>query len=400
MSVTQPDQTTYSVSTVEEIQHHQDTELPAHFPNQSTPPASEIYQATFTGSGKEYFKIWIVNLCLTLMTLGIYSAWGKVRRLQYFDRNTQLAGSAFNFHGDPKIILHGRIVAATLLFLYHYVFGLSKNFSIVFACLLFLAAPWMMRSALRFRLRNTSYWGLRFNFDGKLASAYAVYLPVAMLFILPALVAVLFPLRWYAALPSLLYLLWPWLHARMKRHQHGHVAYGQQHSRSELKGNAFVWPYILTGLYIFAAVFITAILAGLVTAAIHKSSHDSTTTAIVLPIIVGGLIGLLVYCVLGPFLQTKIWNRCWNSTQLNDIRFNSTMTAWSYTRLQTINTLLTIVSVGLYRPFAVVRSYEYRLQHMEIIATEADFETQKISNSNENAAAESSAEFLGVDLSW
>ncbi|HEX8601991.1 MAG TPA: DUF898 family protein, partial [Pseudoduganella sp.] len=38
----------------------------------------------FTATGGEYFRIWIVNLLLTIVTLGIYSAWAKVRRNQYF----------------------------------------------------------------------------------------------------------------------------------------------------------------------------------------------------------------------------------------------------------------------------------------------------------------------------
>lgn len=33
----------------------------------------------FRGRGGEYFRIWIVNLALSLLTLGIYSAWAKVR---------------------------------------------------------------------------------------------------------------------------------------------------------------------------------------------------------------------------------------------------------------------------------------------------------------------------------
>jgi len=35
----------------------------------------------FHGTGREYFKIWIVNLVLTIATLGIYAAWAKVRRV-------------------------------------------------------------------------------------------------------------------------------------------------------------------------------------------------------------------------------------------------------------------------------------------------------------------------------
>ena len=56
----------------------------------------------FTGSGSEYFRIWIVNTLLTVVTLGIYSAWAKVRRLRYFYGSTQLAGSTFEYHGQGQ----------------------------------------------------------------------------------------------------------------------------------------------------------------------------------------------------------------------------------------------------------------------------------------------------------
>ncbi|HXI78282.1 MAG TPA: DUF898 family protein, partial [Steroidobacteraceae bacterium] len=73
-----------------------------------TPASHPPEQLRFTGSGAEYFGIWIVNLLLTIVTLGIYSAWAKVRRLQYFYRNTEIAGSSFVFHGSPVRILIGR----------------------------------------------------------------------------------------------------------------------------------------------------------------------------------------------------------------------------------------------------------------------------------------------------
>lgn len=68
----------------------------------------------FTGSGGEYFHIWIVNLLLTILTLGVYSAWAKVRRLQYFCRNTRLAGASFDYHGNPQGTHHSAGLAAGL----------------------------------------------------------------------------------------------------------------------------------------------------------------------------------------------------------------------------------------------------------------------------------------------
>ena len=73
----------------------------------------------FRGNGGEYFRIWIVNLLLTIVTLGIYSAWAKVRRLRYFYGNTFVDGHSFEYHGQPLAILKGRliVVAGYVVFL-------------------------------------------------------------------------------------------------------------------------------------------------------------------------------------------------------------------------------------------------------------------------------------------
>src|SRR5216117_1580348 len=52
-------------------------------------------QPEFTGTAAEYFRIWIVNLFFTLATLGIYSAWAKVRKRRYFYGSTRLDGDSF-----------------------------------------------------------------------------------------------------------------------------------------------------------------------------------------------------------------------------------------------------------------------------------------------------------------
>ena len=70
------------------------------FPGAGTPAPA---RARFGGNGAEYFRIWIVNVALTLATLGIYSAWAKVRREQYFHRHTSLFFSLNNFKSVTKL---------------------------------------------------------------------------------------------------------------------------------------------------------------------------------------------------------------------------------------------------------------------------------------------------------
>ena len=60
-------------------------------PPAASQPAVERFQ--FTGKTGEYFGIWIVNLFLTIVTLGIYSAWAKVRKKRYFYANTIIDGA-------------------------------------------------------------------------------------------------------------------------------------------------------------------------------------------------------------------------------------------------------------------------------------------------------------------
>ncbi|RYF66268.1 MAG: DUF898 family protein, partial [Comamonadaceae bacterium] len=44
----------------------------------------EPHPMAFTGSGGEYFRVWIVNVLLTIVTLGFYTPWARRRTAQYF----------------------------------------------------------------------------------------------------------------------------------------------------------------------------------------------------------------------------------------------------------------------------------------------------------------------------
>ena len=89
----------------------------------------------FNGKTGEYFGIWFVNLLLSLVTLGIYSAWAKVRTERYFYGNTRLAGSSFDYLADPVAILKGRLIAYAVVI----VLVLSSHFLPVLYVLMILA---------------------------------------------------------------------------------------------------------------------------------------------------------------------------------------------------------------------------------------------------------------------
>ena len=175
-------------------------------------PAARGYAAEplrFTGRGTEYFGVWIVNLLLTIVTLGVYSAWAKVRRLQYFYRHTELAASSFDFHGSPVKILIGRAVALVMLVAYNYSARVRSPLTIVVILIIALAMPWLLRNSFRFRLFNTSWRGTRFHFRGSVAGSYRVFLLNGLLSVVT------------------LYGLAPFMHQRLKAYQHGNSWFGR-----------------------------------------------------------------------------------------------------------------------------------------------------------------------------
>lgn len=363
----------------------------------AAPPQPRTLALSFTGDGREYFRIWVVNLLLTLATFGIYSAWAKVRRLQYFDRNTVLAGASFDFHGNPRAVLAGRLLSVVLLVAYHYAFGFSTTFGVMVIVGLLLAFPYLMRGALRFRLGNTSYRGLRLGFDGSVGQAYLAWLPPALAVVLPGTMLALYPekpLLEVLVLP--LYLAWPLMHARIRHFQHAHLLFGDQHSQYEVKARRFYRFYLVSsGLVVVVtiAAFAAARLAG------NAAGSDDRTSAMA-----GYLIGIvmlyLFYLLTIPYMMVRVSNLAWSNTRFPGIRFRSTLPARAFMKLQTRNALLTVLSLGLYRPFAVVNVYRFRLAHLHIdVDVDIEAACARVAPRG-GAAGDSVADGFGIDLSW
>jgi uncharacterized membrane protein YjgN (DUF898 family) len=365
------------------------------------PRQPDVLGPLFTGSGKEYFRIWIVNLMLIVATLGIYSAWAKVRRLQYFDRNTRIGGAVFDFRGDPLAILRGRVVAVVMLGLYHYAFGFSTAVALTILGVLFLALPYLLRGAMRFRLQNTYYRGLPFAFTGSIAGAYAVFLPFMVLFVGPAASLALDPSGMLAGLTGLLYLAFPLLYGRLKAYQHDHVRFGAARSSYDVSP----WRFYRFYLVALGLVLLIGTVLGIVAASSMWLFKDLLKTYPVLGGVMafGGVAaGYLSVLLLFPYMVARTANLVWSNTSFPGIAMQSDMSARAFARLQIVNVLLTIVTLGLFRPFAVVRIHQFRLAALTIIA-EGGFEpalaVAAAGAGSGGALGDGAADFFGFDLS-
>ena len=129
------------------------------------PQGPREYPFEFHGSAGEYFRIWIVNLFLTIVSFGIYSAWAKVRTERYFARSTRLAGASFDYLANPIAILKGRLLVLGFFSLYSLASTFVPLLSIAFSLAFVVIIPWAIVRSMAFRAHNTAWRGLRFHFD-------------------------------------------------------------------------------------------------------------------------------------------------------------------------------------------------------------------------------------------
>ena len=307
----------------------------------------------FTGSGREYFGIWIVNLLLTLLTIGIYSPWAKVRRLQYFYRHTELAGSGFDFHGSPVKILLGRIVATIMLLAYNYSVRLHSPVTLAVVIALAVVMPVLLRNSFRFRLYNTSWRGTRFHFRGSVGGAYRVFLLNGFLTLIT------------------LYGLAPFMHHRLKAYQHDNSWFGRTQCSFHARTGQFYRIYllllvvfVLVGIALFASGVFSA-FAALGEAQRHGGKADPVATFRAVLIVYGALI--VVAVAIGPVFHALLTNLIWNNTRVGEHRIECRLAPLMLAWISVSNLVLVVITLGFFMPWAMVRATRYQLECVRLL---------------------------------
>lgn len=352
----------------------------------------------FHGSGSEYFRIWVVNLLLTLLTLGLYSAWAKVRKAQWFARHTELAGDRFDFHGDPKRILLGRVLAVGLVVLWAHAFDLGLAFGLAVLAALFVLAPPLFASAQRFRLANTSWRGLRFGFDVPRRRVYAVCVPLLLFWTLGTVLqaAGAHPGA-VAAAGGVLVLGFPWAHARLKQMQHEHARLGTQRFSFAPAGKAF---YGLYGVA-FLLAFLGGIFAAVAAPAVQRFLPKGSALQVMALVGIFALVAM-VWLAAWPTFAARMQRIVWSRTRWGAVRFAGEMAAGKLFVLMLKQALLVLITFGLYWPFAAVAIARYRITSVVVESDDplADVMTTVPTAPSRQAVGDAAADFFGLDLGW
>jgi uncharacterized membrane protein YjgN (DUF898 family) len=273
------------------------------------PPAAS-HRLTFHGRGGTLFGIHLVNVALSLVTLGVFAFWGKVRVRRYLLAQSEFAGDRFAYHGTGGELLLGFIKVMGLFFLPLTLLQVAAVLSgsqgavtiaqLVTSLIVVVFAPVAIVGARRYRLGRTSWRGIRFGFDGEVWAYVKLFLGASVLMMLT--------LGFY----------YPVYHARSYGFLIAHSRFGARPFGYDGVARASFRPYLL------------AILLAVPT------------------------LGLSVFWYLA-------WRRryYWGHTMFEAARFRCTVTGGQLLGLWAVNIVLLVLTLGLAWPWVRVRNARF-----------------------------------------
>lgn len=390
------------------------------------PPTTVTLPLRFHGSGAEYFRIWIVNLLLTLVTLGFYYPWAKVRRLKYFYNHTLLAEHGFEFHGVPRAMLRGMAMVGVLFFLYSFASEFSPVAGLIAALAVTGLWPFLWRTAIRFRLANTSWRGLRFAFVGNVRGAIiAAGIPTALLLV-PLAVAAFWMLgdvpeesqemeaemRRQGMITLGIFLPWllalPWFLWFAERYRRGAFRYAQIATEfSAGAGAIYLLALRLVGVLLGGVLLLTpvAVLAAVFAGSDATETEDLfaalKSARFVFGMTLFGLAYLVMILLVRAYAVARLQNLLWSHTHAPSLTIHSRLRFRSTLGLMLKNWLLVLLSLGLYWPFAAVALWRLRIEAISLdLAVPLETLVGSGTGGESESAGEMAADLADFDFGW
>ncbi|SEI09081.1 Uncharacterized membrane protein YjgN, DUF898 family [Rheinheimera pacifica] len=348
----------------------------------SQPDQARVGKVAFSGDAGEFFGIWIVNLLLSIVTLGIYSAWAKVRTNQYFYGHTRIDNQPFRYLATPIQILKGRIIAVIIFALFFTASSLSPVLAVVLAFLFLLASPWLIVQSLKFNMRMTSYRNVRFAFHGDYLRAfkYFVLLPVLALFTL--------------------YLAMPWVLKKIDRYICSNTSFAGQKMQINTDTSSYYIAVLVAMAAVMGVITVMIIVGAVLVGVMAATGIADAGVATVLVTAAVFILYFFAFTLSGAIYHSMIRNHIFERTELPGIaKFKSEMQVMPYLWLTVTNLLAIIFSLGLAYPWAKVRKAAY-LASVTTIAVypQADSLVDQVQQSS-NAFGEEAAGLFDIDVS-
>lgn len=362
----------------------------------STLAQAEItaYPLEFSGSGGEFFRVWIVNVLLTVITFGCYTPFARRRTAQYFYSHTLVAGSPLEFTAPQRKMVFGFVL---LVGLYGAFKVASETGQDTVASVMLLAAaglaPWFWGSAMRFRFNATRWRGVRLQFMASWGEVYKASWPVFVI-----------ALAWIAAFTLLAGTV-----AAMPRGQRSaadivlpigltalaalvvtvlcviRLEFNYKSlmvARGRIGGQAGRWKPVFgdflriglatIGVFLACLVAVAAVLALAIGGSIAAFGNMENLGLMAFLAVVALALGALFVLFLASaparaYREARMFKLVWSNIGVSQVaRFRSRLQIGSYIALRVRNIFLTLFTLGFFRPFAMVSEYRMKAESVTL----------------------------------
>ena len=337
---------------------------------QETLLAERLLSFEFKGDAREYFRIWIVNLCLTIVTLGVFSAWAKVRKKRYFYSHTVLDGSPFQYLGKPIPILKGRLVAVVLVATWYVVTHLRPDLVWLLWIAFLIFVPWIAVRSAAFNARYSAFRNMTFRFRGSYWGFFRALF------------------GWGLLTAVTCGLAYPWLRAKFTRYMISRTSFGGVRGAFRGRGGQFVSAYLIGGLGLIAV----AAMAGIVLGAFRSHGADLRAVQRFVYVVYGAYFFSFLY------LKAHVTNLVWGKSELGGLRFESTLSFRELIWIYLSNSVAILATAGVLIPWAAVRVAKYRAAHFAVWTATPLEEFEGSNRSTVRAAGAEVGEFFDLDI--
>ena len=385
-------------------------------------PGIDKHRVSSAGSGGDYFKLWLSNLLLTIVTLGLYTPWARRRRIQYFFRNTEAGPDPLDFTASSRSMVTSFVLVALVYGLIQLMSSQGLSTAVSGVTLLIAAAtPWLWRSAMRFRMGNTTWRGLPFVFHATTRETYTAAWPLLGGALLVAVLALLLPdapaasarkasapgpLFWLGGLGVmvlagviLIRLRFNFLQLQMTRTSLG----GQMGRFKAGFGAFFKVGAICIGIGLLAYVALAGLIglfsAGLIGMGRGMGAGNIAVLVVVALLVLFPLL-LIPASITFAAWEAMVFRTVWSHAGLSNMaRSKCSLKTRAFVWLRAKNVLLTLVTLGLYRPFAVVNEYRMKIDSVQIYTRgNIDALAGVLAHGSRSGLGDAAADLAGFDL--
>lgn len=281
-------------------------------------PAQRVYPLGFKGEGSAYFGIAIVNLILSILTIGLYYPWAKAKQLQFLYGATEFDNSRFEFHGTGKEMFKGFLKAIVIFTIIYggLIFAIYQQQFIIgiiwFYVGLLLLIPLAIHGSYKYRMSRTSWRGIRFGYRGNRGEFFGLFFKELFFTIIS--------LGLYGA----------WFSMNLRNYVLSHIRFGDAEFRYRGRGS----DYFLLNIKGYFFTILT--------------------------------LGIYMF-----WWQKELFNYYINKLSLHqndkEITFRSNATGGDFAGLMIVNGLLMIFTLGIGFPWVVTRTLRFVFSKIEVI---------------------------------